>query len=167
MSENERVVRVPLPAAQIRRMDDLILQGAGGLLTRTEFIREAIESQIVELAYPMAGELSSADAPRAVRGMPATEGVGESGPQEELGNVLGGAVLAALGRGVSVEPTDLQVVDEALFGLHNRDFPSLWALRLLAQQASDGPISWTEFARNATDQAWELGARSRRTTRQR
>lgn len=36
--------------------------------------------------------------------------------------------------------------DRPLFGLHNRDYPSLWALMLLAEAVSDGPVPWSEFA---------------------
>jgi hypothetical protein len=36
--------------------------------------------------------------------------------------------------------------DEPQFGLHNRDYPSLWSLRLLALASSDGPVHYSEFA---------------------
>lgn len=36
--------------------------------------------------------------------------------------------------------------DKPLFGLHNRDYPSLWGLMLLARAAADAPIPWSEFA---------------------
>lgn len=36
--------------------------------------------------------------------------------------------------------------DEPQFGLHNRDYPSLWSLRLLAIAAMDGPVRYSEFA---------------------
>lgn len=35
--------------------------------------------------------------------------------------------------------------EEALFGLHNRDYPSIWALYLLARATVDGPVLWSEF----------------------
>ena len=37
-------------------------------------------------------------------------------------------------------------VDQPLFGLHNRDYPSLWGLALLAEATVDGPVVWSEFA---------------------
>jgi hypothetical protein len=36
--------------------------------------------------------------------------------------------------------------DRPLFGLHNRDYPSLWALMHLAEAADSGPVPWAEFA---------------------
>lgn len=36
--------------------------------------------------------------------------------------------------------------DRPLFGLHNRDYPSLWGLMLLARAAAEGPVPWSEFA---------------------
>lgn len=37
--------------------------------------------------------------------------------------------------------------DEPLFGLHNRDYPSLWGLMLLAEAAQgEGAVAWSEFA---------------------
>jgi hypothetical protein len=36
--------------------------------------------------------------------------------------------------------------DRPLFGLHNRDYPSLWGLMLLARAAAREPVPWSEFA---------------------
>jgi hypothetical protein len=147
--ESERVVRVPLPAEQIRRMDQLILDGAGGFLTRTEFIREAIESQIVELTYPAApNELGVSEAPAqlSVASKPAPRGLE---PEK--------VVLGGLSRGVTVDGVGFRAVDEPLFGLHNRDFPSLWALGVLARDAHDGPVDMDDFMRNVTERAWRVG----------
>lgn len=37
--------------------------------------------------------------------------------------------------------------DEPLFGLHNRDYPSLWGLMLLAEAVQgEGAVAWSEFA---------------------
>jgi hypothetical protein len=44
-----------------------------------------------------------------------------------------------------------------LFGLHNRDYPSVWALRLLAEATSGGPVLWSEFASGLELTARELG----------
>lgn len=57
----------------------------------------------------------------------------------------------------AIEPVDCQPVpsdgeirpperQKPLFGFHNRDFPSLWGLGLLATATPEEPILWSEFA---------------------
>lgn len=46
---------------------------------------------------------------------------------------------------------------QPLFGLHNRDYPSIWALRLLAEATSEGPVLWSEFASGLELTARALG----------
>ena len=47
--------------------------------------------------------------------------------------------------------------EEALFGLHNRDYPSLWALQLLARSTIDGPVLWSEFTSGIERTGREMG----------
>ena len=44
-----------------------------------------------------------------------------------------------------------------LFGLHNRDFPSLWALGKLAELTTEGPIPYSEFMTEVAGSAWRYG----------
>ena len=44
-----------------------------------------------------------------------------------------------------------------LFGLHNRDYPALWALAKLAEMTSKGPISVDDFYTEVLRKAWEFG----------
>src|SRR6266511_4178046 len=48
---DQRVVKLLLPLPLIRQMDHLLLDGIGGFTTRNEFVREAIESYMLELAH--------------------------------------------------------------------------------------------------------------------
>jgi hypothetical protein len=47
-----------------------------------------------------------------------------------------------------------QVLDEPLFGMHNRDYPSLWAAARLAAYLDEGSLTFEEFAERATEEAW-------------
>ena len=49
--KDQRVVKLLLPLALIRQMDRLLVDGIGGFATRTEFVREAIESYMLELTH--------------------------------------------------------------------------------------------------------------------
>jgi hypothetical protein len=44
--------------------------------------------------------------------------------------------------------------DEPLFGMHNRDYPSLWAARRLVDYQVDGAVSFEAFSERATEDAW-------------
>ena len=44
-----------------------------------------------------------------------------------------------------------------LFGLHNRDFPSLWALAELGRLSAERPIPYSEFMDEVADRAWRYG----------
>jgi hypothetical protein len=46
-----------------------------------------------------------------------------------------------------------------MFGMHNRDAPSAWALARLAAEAFDGPVPLGDFYEKATEDAWKLAAR--------
>src|SRR6266545_7811265 len=48
---DQRVVKLLLPLPLIRQMDHLLLDGIGGFTTRNEFVREAIESYMLELIH--------------------------------------------------------------------------------------------------------------------
>src|SRR6266705_2602608 len=48
---DQRVVKLLLLLPLIRQMDHLLLDGVGGFSTRNEFVREAIESYILELTH--------------------------------------------------------------------------------------------------------------------
>ena len=49
-----------------------------------------------------------------------------------------------------------ELVDEPLLGLHNRDWPSFWALSVLADETRDGPISLRTYLLEATSRAWKV-----------
>src|SRR5439155_7813512 len=56
---------------------------------------------------------------------------------------------------------EAEVVKEPLFGMHNRDYPSLWAARRLLAYLDEGAITFEEFVQRATEEAWAFAAELR------
>ncbi len=69
---------------------------------------------------------------------------------------LEGTVLAAPAPGVALDSNGpgFEVSSEPLFGLHNRDYPSLWAAADLYREAAEGPVELREYLRGLTDRGW-------------
>lgn len=163
MNQGRRIMRIPLPVSLIREMDAVIIDGIGGYSTRAEFIVDAIHERILELT------IEEVPGPRPV---PQRTAPGEPRPPETMAsrktpsdaNVLvtmGVTELAFRNVGFSILPTDNlnRPEGEALFGLHNRDYPSLWALSRLSEMADEAPISLTDYRARVLRDAWHFGDR--------
>jgi len=144
----------------IRRMDQLLASGAKGYETRQELIRDALEGYILELSYrPAPDEPTSQKAslrPPEQRPWagPRPEQATEQGPPRGEALDLRPTVLHAPDPGFVIEGGIARVVDEPLFGLHNRDYPSLWAACFLATMTQDGPVPVDDFFSQVTREAW-------------
>lgn len=161
VSQDKRIVRVPLPVELIRSMDRALLKGLGGYQTRSEFIHDAVENLVMELTYETVPE-----APEADQSEPsgATEQLVEA--RDFSGKVamavepdmdLATTVLHAPSRGMTIDGGDAEIDSEPLLGLHNRDYPSLWAAHRLAQLSAGGPLPAQEFYDKVTAEAWVQG----------
>jgi hypothetical protein len=154
MIDNDlRIMRIPLPVRLIREMDAVIINGRGGYATRAEFIVDAIQERVVELSI---GGVEDAGPPP---GLPKLE-ASTTPPQAVADLSLDTTVLGAPSDGFTV-PADLDLSrpdGSPLFGLHNRDYPSLWVLKQLAASTTDGPIPLEAFYADVTQQAWTFGA---------
>jgi Arc/MetJ-type ribon-helix-helix transcriptional regulator len=148
---DERIVKAPIPLQLIRQMDDLLVSGIGGYESRAHFIRDAIESFILELTYPEAPQEPSRIPDQRSR----SEAVGSttssnlSTPDFEQ-TVLTAPTEAA----VPFEEGTASVPEAPLFGLHNRDYPSLWLASKLCRATARGPVSFDAFLDEATEEAW-------------
>src|SRR5436309_86704 len=134
-----RVVKTLQPVALVREMDQTILSSAGAYSGRDDFIGEAIRDRIAE------------ERARAAGGGPAPMVLLETVRADPGVGALGFAVLP---RGIATLPK--AEVSEGLYGLHNRDYPTLWAAASLASMvaASGAPISWAEYRRRVAEAAW-------------
>lgn len=157
-------MRIPLPVPLIREMDAIILQEVGGYVTRAEFIVDAIQERILELTI---GDEEDAGAPR-----PVSQLVGQGEEEEVAAHDVVAMTSGALTptypllaqtrievptRGFAIEDRSVRPDGEALFGLHNRDYPSLWALARLAIAAGDQPVPIETYYTQVLQDAWEFG----------
>jgi len=135
-----RLVRVLLPATLVDRLDIAIDEGLGGFVERDQLIREATASYLMELES--GGQPKSSAGPRALL------------PLEDF---------TLLGRPASPQPLDAglaRVPEQALSGLHNRDYPSLWSVHQLAELCAaqpEGLIRYDHAVKKIVRLGWEMG----------
>ena len=161
-SVDDRVVKLLLPLPLIRAMDRLLVAGVAGFTTRNEFVREAIDSYILELTHEEAPEEPNARADRRLTMAPKERAstaadLVELRPQAtQLAGrlLLQATMLSTVPATLTVGAGEAEVIAEPLFGMHNRDYPSLWVARRLADYLAAGPLSFEEFTERATDEAW-------------
>jgi hypothetical protein len=145
-----RVVRLLLPIELVRRMDELLAANTAGYQTRHEFAKDALEAMILELTYG-----TVPDEPTFVQATPTkpqTIAAPEAPAVDLAATVLHPAPRGlAIGRGMAV------VQSEPMFGLHNRDYPSIWAAHFLAGITANGPVPAGRFFEEVTREAWRFG----------
>lgn len=153
---DERIVKIPLPLPLIRDMDNLLVAGVGGYESRAHLIKDAIDSFLLELRYPEAPQEPTvnptgqhAQVPARVPQAPAVTA------DDWSATVLGGPPPDAK----TMEDGEVVVSEAPMFGLHNRDYPSLWLASQLAEASKSGPVKMEAFLNAATDAAWKLAAR--------
>lgn len=152
LSGSKRLIRVPVPAALLKSVDELVESGEGGYEDRAEFVVDAIRERLLEVEY----------AGVAVGSTP--QRVAET-QEEEAPNRVDAGLSAELGETAvsGVVPDYLLELREdtpqsgPLFGFHNRDFPSIWALAVLAQTATAAPVPVAEFMSVVAAEAWGFG----------
>lgn len=153
-----RLVKIWLPAQLVREMDESILATGGAYDGRDDFIREAVADRIAdERMRPAGGPAPLVLLPRRdVRGLekiPRPERAIEHPSSALLGEVAG-----RLPERVSTLPAHR--VGRTLYGLHNRDYPTLWAALSLLKMAGEKSeqLRWREFLAAILDAAWKVGA---------
>ena len=156
-------MRIPLPVHLIREMDAVIISGAGGYSTRAEFIVDAIQERILELTIegvedagplPVHKDRGSTDS-----GSPQEKATPQRPSDSGMPVTMAMTELVPREPGFSISPTDDlgQPEGKALFGLHNRDYPSLWALSQLAAMANEEPIPVVDYHAQVLKGAWDFG----------
>ena len=159
----KRIMRIALPVPLIREMDSVILKGVGGYETRAEFIVDAIQERILELSSD--GVEDAGAPPGAVGSLDATgtalAAVVQTEPSSKGAVTMSSTALAPLTAGFTLQlDSDLSRPEgRPLFGLHNRDYPSLWALTKLASLTQDEPILVESYFDEVLKEAWQFGER--------
>ena len=164
MVEEVRVVRLAFPVGLLRKIDELVQHGAGGYETRTEFVIDSVRQNIeVMQAEDRGGD------PHAMTVVPTAPVLRVQPRTPPVMNLQGldiGSEESFRGTAIrAVGETDLvtdvkrisRVEPRVLFGMHNRDYPSLWAASQLARATREHLVSYEEFQQSVADKAWKQG----------
>lgn len=159
----ERIVKIPLPIPLIREIDEALVSRLGGYSTRTEFFRDAAEGLLLELKYePAPAEPTTRSEPERSPTRSSETLVGESTSANRERNRSSEDALTSLDATVlhldieceALAEGEADVDDAPLFGMHNRDYPSLWVAFRLAERSGKGPVPYDSFARETIEEAW-------------
>lgn len=152
-----RLIKALLPTHLVVAMDEMVTR-FGAYSDRSQFIADAIDSHITEIRA--AREL--ADLP--VAGTPEPPG-GPSIPVSlrEAHTGSGGVIssISEIAEGVPTLAPKAEPNPEPTWGMHNRDFPSLWALLHLAERAHSvgEPVDFPEWLSQVVTDAWAVPRR--------
>jgi hypothetical protein len=142
-----RPVKFLLEPELADRVDRAVAWGLGGYTDRHQLAAAAIDSYLLDLEHP--GE----------------PGVAPRGPNQlalisDIAGARGTGVMPVivppLPRGMTTNDDASELRADVMFGLHNRDWPSLWALARLAAQTGSGPMSLAGYMNSVTEEAWHL-----------
>jgi len=154
---NMRLVKIPLEVSLIRQMDELVLEGIGGYSDRNDFIRDAISSLVMETRYPIhnLSEQPGKATQVAHKNASRNEALDNSDKAPRQAN--NNTTITWPAEIKPIDHSDAEPLDIPLLGLHNRDFPSLWATARIAaicsNNAQDINFCFDEVVRTA----WEFG----------
>lgn len=143
----ERILRIPLPISLIREMDEMIAAGEGGLDSRADLAREAIEAMVMELRYGLAE-------PEA---QPHQDPILTDPRPRDTADVSFTSLEAPLELSYFVEP--LPPYEKPPRGFHNRDYPSLWAAAQLCRLLNSESMAFDAMADALVEKAWAFAER--------
>jgi hypothetical protein len=158
-----RILRVPLPVPLVQDIDRIIETGKAGYASRAEFVRDAVEAMALEVLY---GEGDSVpDSKARTSFAPPSSDTGDHRRDHAavpvaaagISSVSSNTVLGSCPPCVLIANGAAEVVDEPLFGLHNRDYPSLWVARQLAAMTATENIPAQDFYAAVSQAAWSYG----------
>lgn len=157
-----RLVKLVLPADLVRQMDRAILAATGAYQDRSEFVSEAIRDRLAEEEAARGPDISPPSSPVAAATRPSPEeAAGHAYPIEELPDA--GSLELGRWRGSSPYVVATAPTQQMNFGLHNRDFPTLWAFDRLALMTADAskPVEWTDYIERIRNEAVYVAERLR------
>lgn len=170
VERSTRLIKLLLPTDLVRKMDAAILTSQGGYQDRNEFVGEAITDRLTEEAAlhadPRTTTAEEKWADKAI-GYVATQGPPAPVPRPGMPAIdpsrdgqlyLGQWRARDRGERCTVPA---RRSDDVSFGLHNRDFPTLWALDVLANMAGQGAVGWNQFTAMARRDGAVVGERLR------
>jgi len=153
----QRIMRIPLPVPLIREMDAVIIRGLGGFTTRAEFIVDAIQERVLELTIGTTEDSGPPPADLTPLEPMLVEPAAPKAAPTPATIQMTAIVVPPSGFTVGMDDDLSRPDGQALFGLHNRDYPSLWALAKLAALTMERPIPVETYYSQVTDEAWKFG----------
>jgi hypothetical protein len=136
----------------LQEADRAVQEGLGGYANRHELVNDLLEQGLIGLRYPE----GDSPAPLPVEG----EETAASVAVEPIAPPLAATpITAPASPGAAFENELAEPEPWPLFGMHNRDTPTAWALNRLAEEAAERPIRLAAFYQQVTDEAWGLAQR--------
>jgi hypothetical protein len=174
-----RLARMLFPGSLLREVDELVLAGRGGYQTRQEFILDAVQNHVLEVKYgearngqrPLLSETAEVPPPSGLAQRDPAGGQKsnvEEAPPAPPTAIANGEPIEAIGaltetelhfhqRGAVINDGLAVVKEEPVLGLHNRDYPSIWAAHLLAEETQQRFVPFNAFLEGVTREAWRYG----------
>lgn len=165
-----RLVKVALPAGLVSEMDTYITKSAA-YAGRTEFMTDAVENLLADLRASTEIDVPDRLEARILTSHP-TPSVDPpraepSEPERPLRRKIpreAALAMATIREPTTAVPTvtlDLdshELRSEPTWGMHNRDWPTIWAASMLGRLTTSGPIEYGRFKHELIDAAWEVGS---------
>jgi DNA-binding PadR family transcriptional regulator len=152
-----RLVKLYLPVETVRKMDAAILRSVGGYFDRAEFVNEALIDRLAEENHGAVEPLSLQQDRKPTPLVAVPEPNFEFAPDivESVG--LFGDWLSN-GAVPTLPPA---AGHEANFGLHNRDYPTIWACDQLGRMTTEAgaAIRWETLSEQLLHSSWAVGRR--------
>lgn len=146
---NTQLTRVPVPVDLLRKIDRFVEDEAKAYESRDAFIVDSIRERILELEHESAEE-PSVPAAKATETRTVPKASSRS-RQSTLEWPAPGTYVLSESENIALPARELQ------FGMHNRDYPSIWSLTQLCGLASNEAILLDEFFEEIIARAWEFG----------
>lgn len=149
-----RLVKLYLPVEIVRRMDAAILRSAGAYFDRAEFVTEALVDRLAEEGH---GAVEQLPLPQErTTQLAAVPELAEFAPDMPEVGMFGDWLSSG-----SVPTLPTSPGPKANFGLHNRDYPTIWACDLLGRLTAEAgaPIAWDTFSQQLLQMSWSVGRR--------
>jgi hypothetical protein len=155
-----RLLKSIFPVDLVNQVDLLVSLGIGGYKDRNEFIVEATRNHALELGFlARDGSLEQLkELPKTLSDSSVKKG-NERAPKLSGAHFRIGDTRLVWPKNLRTERVEdaLSAVDEPLLGLHNRDYPSLWATAQIAELTSSEPLPWNACADEVLRRAWKFG----------
>jgi hypothetical protein len=149
-----RLVKLYLPVETVRRMDAAILRSAGAYFDRAEFVTEALIDRLAEEGH---GTVEQLPLPQERT----TELAAVPEPAELAADVLEVGMFGDWLSSGSAPTLPTTSGPATNFGLHNRDYPTIWATDLLGRLTVEAgsSLTWDTFSEQLLQMSWSVGRR--------